>query len=306
MKKMIAALLLVLVSCTVASQEPAPQTPTVVEPIPASLIPFCNGERATHVLVKWLGSRAESRAPYQEWIDAGVDVQANSDKALVGTEGHDVLVSLVGTNSGGFVSNKAPAGPLDATAGDFACSFLPHSDDIYYMTRGRGDFVFDAGGSDDYYMGGCQLDGVGSPGDRKCDVMIDKGQGGVYDGTFHGTSDAAWAMTVPKGRVTVFKEGPGQTHNYVGGGDGKVKVYGGGCRVKIDGVFVSCVGHVPGNGDHIHPCGGDQDIVTIPDGSQYTRDGITSIGIEFIGPESALGLKPVDQANPCAYQFSNF
>lgn len=269
-------------------------------------IPTCFKEQATHVLVEWKGNAADSLAPYQAWIAAGVSVQANDDELLLGTEGHDVLVALVETHSGGFVSNPAPASSQNPpAAGDFACSFLVDADDIYYMNKGRGDKVFDASGSDDYYLGGCELDGKGSPGDRRCDLMIDKGEGGVYTGDFRGHSDAVWTHFVPAGRTTVLREGPAQTHNYAGRGPGKVIIYGGDCFVHVDHVRVPCEGNVKADGDHVHPCPVTDDILTsLPSKDNIIRTnlGIRTIGVEYIGPEAPL---TDDVKDPCHYQSSD-
>lgn len=291
-------------------------------------IPTCNGEQATRVMVAELTQLnkgvvadtpdgrigpfptvAEARAaaiePYADWTAAGVKVIAAMDAAFAGTVGHDVMVSLVSTKAGGFVGDPFPKSATNQppVAGDFLCSFLLHSQDIYYL-GGFSDVVIDEGGADGYWMGGCALEGEGSPGDRGCDVLFDNGNSDSVGGIFGDNRDDTFGFTVPKGRIQRLNGGIGWNHFYVGRGAGKVIVSGGGCEVNIDGQTVSCVGHVPNGGDHIHPCKGDQDQVFLPGGDQFTRDGITSTGIEYVGPEIAgPNLPPADIANPCAYEF---
>lgn len=256
-------------------------------------IPECNGEQATRVLVEF-GHEAD----YAAWAAQGVRVQTNLDNVLKGTPGHDVLVSLVETQTGGFY-NKAHYQSQKinpATAGDFMCSYLVGSDDAYYATPGYSDFIFDADGGDNYFLGGCRLEGEGSPGDRGCDVMISEGHAGSNDDG----RDQVWGGFVPKGRVQVFTEGIAWAHNYVGAGPGKVIIHGGGCEVRSGGSFVDCVGNVPAGGDHVHPCPVGQISPTfLPDGRPFASHGLVLDGIEYVGDESEFTDDPND---PCAYQ----
>ena len=244
-------------------------------------IPTCNGEPATHVLVKH-GTVGD----YQEWTDAGVNVVSDPDNAFRGTWGHDVMVSLVETNAGGFISEplKTPTSPKPS-AGDFMCSFLKNSDDIYYATHGRADVIIDKGGSDQYYLGGCQLEGEGSPGDRKCDVTRSSGDD-------HDNVNSYWGQQVPRGRVQKLFEGDGMDHNYVGKGQGTVRIDGG-----------DAPAHVNGGGDHVHPCpvnSSDPKYLSGLEGG-FTKDKIVTTDIEYFGPESEF--LPLNQVNdPCAYQ----
>ena len=257
-------------------------------------IPTCNGEQATIV-----GVAQGTDSDYDAWAAQGVDIQSNEDELFVGTTGHDVMVALVSTNSGGLVSDPFPASPTNQvpTDGDSMCSFLTKADDVYYASRGRGDFIFDAGGSDDYYLGGCKLDGEGVPGDRACDTMIDIGPPGSLAGEFSSDSDSTWTFFVPKGRTTRLTETEAMNHNYVGLGPGKVVVDGGDCLLRTaSGSLVSCVGRVPFDGVHVHPC--PRTEVAVDFGLEIKKfQGITAINIEYFGPE------PIEVAiDPCAYQ----
>lgn len=244
-------------------------------------IPTCNGEQATHVLVEH-----GTVGNYQEWIDAGVNVVSDPDNAFRGTWGHDVMVSLVETSAGGFISEplKTPTSPKP-TAGDFMCSAVPGADDIYYATHGRSDVIIDSGGGNDlYFLGGCDLEGEGSPGDRKCDRLVSKGGG-------HDDTDRIWGFTVPKGRTQRIVLDDSMDHVYVGRGAGKV--------------FVSAAGaptHVNGGGDHIHPCPFNNDERKNISGLEtFTKYKITAVDVEYFGSEAAF--LPLNQVNdPCAYQ----
>lgn len=201
-------------------------------------VPVCNGEQATHVLVAQTetvqsSEIAEAVAPYQEWADQGVVVVANQDAALRGTPGHDVLVALVSTNSGGFFGLiGAPSKNSSPTAGDFMCSGVPGADDIYYGTRGFGDVILDTGGgSDDIYLGGGDGD------------LVRAGAG----------IDFIWGFKVLAGHTQRIFGGPDLDHNYVGAGRGSVIVDG------EDGGDPSQAG----GGDHIHPCKNLQGITAI-------------------------------------------
>lgn len=307
--------------------------------------PVCNGERATHVLIGQDSSRlvdtdgdpdtpkerrffvqladdrigpfltrelavAAAQDRYLPWLEEGVQVVVEPDAGLVGTDGHDVLVSLISTEDGGFIgktfvkSQKKPA-----TAGDFMCSFLEESDDLYYAAS-RADYIEDHGGADDYYLGGCALEGEGVPGDRECDVLIDSGPVGPFGKPQFSEPDGrdrVWGLTVPKGRIQRITTGDSFGHHYVGKGPGKVIIDGGACFARKEGELVPCAGHeghpgVGGSGDHVHPC---------PEGSSdpkflggleggFKKNGITVFNVEYFGPEK-LFAGP-DALDPCAYE----
>lgn len=265
-------------------------------------IPVCNGEQATAVLVKF-GTASD----YSAWEAQGVDVQEQSDNLLRGTVGHDVLVSLVSTNSGGFASDPFPGSSTNQVPveGDFVCSFLENSDDVYYLSKGRSDWVYDAGGSDDYYLGGCLLEGDGVEGDRGCDVLYDMGAPGPNSRVSNVDGrDQIWGFTVPAGRRQRIYNADSWGHIYVGRGPGKVSVDGGRCFVGSSSApDVPCSGIDAQVGDHVHPCPVDSSDPKILVGLEsFTKVGITVTNVEYFGPESFF---TDDTVNPCTYQATN-
>lgn len=240
-------------------------------------IAVCHGETATHVLVE-----PGTVGDYAAWAQAGVAIlqePSGGDPILKGTAGHDVLVSLVSTNSGGIVggpnNSKRPedGGP---TAGDTMCGLATGpGKNLYYGTRFP-DVIVDADGESDIYAGGCKYLGPGtdSPDDDFCDVVY--GNGGT---------DRVWGYAVPKGRTQVIYDGSEQDHNYVGRGGGAVEVYGG-----------SSPSDVNGGGDHIHPCPDEPAVIDV--GLEIkTYKSITGYDVEYFGPASTFG----DDNDPCAY-----
>src|SRR3990167_8048362 len=139
-------------------------------------VPTCNGETATHVLVK-----EGTEGDYLAWTAAGVIVSSHPDQKLQGTSDHDVLVSLVDTKSGGIIgapdNNKRPedGGP---TTGDTMCGLATDGKNLYYGTRFP-DTIIDADGDSDIYAGGCKYLGKGGAGteDDFCDLV--RGNGGT-------------------------------------------------------------------------------------------------------------------------------
>jgi Ca2+-binding RTX toxin-like protein len=233
-------------------------------------IPTCDGQQATIV-----GVAFETGEDYAAWEALGVDVQDSPDGLIRGTTGRDVLVGLVSTadlvlggGNGFYAGGTASVGPKDQNRqGDLMCGY-GDGFDIYYGGRGA-DRIFDFSGDSHIYAGGCTSTGEGTA----CDE-IHAGDG----------LDKIWGFRVPAGRTQVIDSGAGWDHNYIGLGQGRIVIDGGPCTAPTGG---TCVGAVPGDGDHIHPC---------PKTDLRGR-GMTITGIEYVGPSAPFG----DTNDPCAY-----
>jgi len=251
-----AALVLgVAIAVSVAPSDPGP-------------IPTCDGEQATIV-----GVAPGTAQFYAAWEEQGVDVQDFPEGLIRGTTGSDVLVGLVataeprvGTGNGFYAGGSASIGPASQDRqGDLMCGY-GDGFDIYYGGRGA-DRIFDFSGDSHIYLGGCTSSDVG------CDY-VEAGDG----------LDKVWGYRVPAGRTQIIDTGGGWDHNYIGLGRGKIIVDGGPCTAPTGG---TCVGVVPGNGDHIHPC---------PTSDRVGRR-MTITDIEYVGPSAPFG----DHNNPCQY-----
>lgn len=263
-------------------------------------IPVCNGEQATHVLIGEINgdpskggfyvvtkdgllgaldkfpsredAAAAATALYQPWADAGVNLYVNEDAFLgPGTLGHDVLVALVSTNHGGFVSDNSRDLGIRPDAGDSMCAQNGVSDDVVYAARFKGDYISTGAGSDDIYAGGGE------------DVI--RAGAGV---------DFIWGYNVAAGETQKIFSGGGQDHHYVGRGGGDVEVTAGKPGQAV------CPHHGPcAPGDHIHECPNDPDTVVDTGLEAKNFHDIYTTGIEYWGPEALLGNPaPFD---PCAY-----
>lgn len=179
---------------------------TTVDQVPVELIPTCFGERATIVGVE-LGTEDQ----YADWEVAGVDVQANEDEAFLGTTGHDVIVALVSTNSGGIISDPAPASSNPETlptAGDSICMKNGKADDVVYASKFQADKISTGPGQDDIYTGG-GADIVRAGGGEDFIWLQSPGEGNRQKVFGGGGIDHVYAGKNPDGRGIFFNGGPG-------------------------------------------------------------------------------------------------